>query len=229
MQRNTEWYFYIAIIFALTASAFHSGCAAMVIGYIVVRMLYNKETKNFSGSMRAILPTAFFALVCAFILLNYSDVFLSKMGNVDSLEDIANVNDKGGSSYARYVGNSSSIGNFVIYTLPRIIYFLFSPFPWQWRGLGDIIAFVFSSLFYFLTVRAAFRYLKQKKENNRSLVIGIMIVAFCIVFVFGWGCSNTGTAARHREKSIIVFAILYALTHENNNDATVFLGTRRML
>ena len=75
-----------------------------------------------------------------------------RLGSVDSIEEAANTLDYGGSTYAQYVGDSSSIQNMLIYTIPRIVYFLFSPLPWQWRGPSDVIAFTFSSLFYMYAV-----------------------------------------------------------------------------
>ena len=133
------------------------------------------------------------------------------MASVDDITEIANTLDYGGSSYARYVGNSSSVRNMVIFTIPRIVYFLFSPFPWQWRSLSDIIAFCFSSMFYFAAVRSTVGNLKYMSKKNENKTIAIIIISICIVLVFAWGVSNTGTAARHRDKLVMLFATLYAL------------------
>ena len=133
------------------------------------------------------------------------------MAGVDDITDIANTLDYGGSSYARYVGNSSSIRNMVIFTIPRIFYFLFSPFPWQWRGFSDIIAFCFSSMFYYVAARSALVNLRFMSKKDKNKTIAIIIISISIVFIFAWGVSNTGTAARHRDKLVMLFASLYAL------------------
>ena len=151
------------------------------------------------------------------------------MNNVDSLSDIGNVNTEGGSSYAAYVGDSSSVFNMMIYTIPRIVYFLLSPFPWQWRGMGDIIAFVFSSLFYFFTIKNAFVFIKKANQKNKSYVIIVFIVALCTAFVFSWGVTNTGTATRHRDKMIILYGLLYALSHRDYRDKKIYLRNVRIL
>ena len=135
------------------------------------------------------------------------------MNNIDEISDIATGNGLGGSSYARYVGNSSNPLNMIIYTPLRIVFFLFSPFPWQWRGLSDIIAFVFSSLFFLYTAWCNIRFLRSGEKKNRTLVIALTIVAVCTAFVFAWGVSNTGTACRHRDKMAIIWGFVLALTY----------------
>ena len=131
---------------------------------------------------------------------------------MDSLDDIANTHDSGGSSYAAYVGNSSSPLSVLIYTIPRMVYFLFSPFPWQWRGLNDAITFFFSSMFYLSVSWRTVKALRSSDLEHKSVLIAMTIVALCAVFTFGWGVSNTGTAMRHREKLVSVFAMMLVLT-----------------
>ena len=139
-------------------------------------------------------------------------MFLGKFANVDSLADLASTSALGGSSYAQYVGNSNNPLNMVIYTVPRIVFFLFSPMPFQWRGIADIIAFFFSSLFYIVVSWRTIRYLRRSDIENKAIVQMLFIVSFAATFVFAWGVSNAGTAARHRDKMIILFGVMYALT-----------------
>ena len=205
--------FYLILSFLACCGAcyFHSGCAGLFVGYIIILFLYSSYKERFTLSAINIITATLFAVLMGFLFLNYSDILFSKIAHVDDISDIANTLDYGGSSYARYVGNSSSISNMVIFTIPRIIYFLFSPFPWQWRGVSDIIAFCFSSLFYFAAVRSALRNLRVMSRKNKDKTIAIIIISIGIVFVFAWGVSNTGTAARHRDKLVMLFATLYAL------------------
>ena len=134
------------------------------------------------------------------------------MLGVTELSDVANIQSGGGSSYAAYVGNSNSAGNMVIFTIPRIVFFLFSPFPWQWRGVADIIAFFFSGLYYMYISVRGLRYLMMRDAPNKTMVLKLLIIITCAVFVFAWGVSNTGTAARHRDKLVVLFAFLHAMT-----------------
>ncbi|MDO4982684.1 MAG: hypothetical protein Q4E35_03905 [Eubacteriales bacterium] len=212
MQEKMSISFILACAFSLLGTMFHSGVIGLAVGYAVILFLYDRHQNTYRLSFRNIFMTALVVLLFVFIYTNYSELFFSYFMRADSIEDIASGVGEGGSTYAQYVGNSSSILNMAIYTVPRLVYFLFSPFPWQWRGLSDIIAVVFNSLFYIITYINMFKYLKRKTPENRAIVIALMIVALCVAFIYGWGVSNTGTAVRHRDKMIALYTILWCCT-----------------
>ncbi len=228
LQGAPFYCFFFAIAFDLMAAIFHSGTAGLILGYMVVLLLYDRRWKRFHANFVNIFPVALMCLFLTFMYFNYAEAFLGKMLGLETLSDVANTTDVGGSSYAAYVGNSSSIGSMIIYTIPRIVYFLFSPFPWQWRGIQDIIAFLFSSMFYIWATKDAIAYIRYNYKN-RTMVIALLIVLSCVVFVFAWGVSNTGTATRHREKLVIIFGILWALSHDGSRDRVIRLGNLILL
>lgn len=217
----------LSVLACVCACYFHSGSIGLIVGYIIILFLYSSYKERFTLSALNIIIATVIAVIMGFLFLNYSDSLFSKLAKVDDISDIANTLDYGGSSYARYVGNSSSISNMVIFTIPRIIYFLFSPFPWQWRGLSDIIAFCFSSLFYFAATRSALGNLRFMSRKNKDQTIAIIIISISIVFVFAWGVSNTGTAARHRDKIVMLFSVLYALGMNGSIERNVRSGMRQ--
>lgn len=195
----------------LIGSYYHSGAAGFLIGYTIVILLYQRNTDmNRMGVLRT-LSVCVIALILAYLFVQYKDIFFAKMSGIENLSDIANNSQAAGSSYAAYAGDSSSISNMIIYTIPRLVLFLFSPLPWQWRGIADIIAFLFSGLYYLYITIIAFRCIANKKTKNRTLIINVMIVLGCATFVFAWGVSSAGTAARHRDKLVTVFAVIYSL------------------
>lgn len=223
LQGASFYYFLFAFFFDLMAAIFHSGTAGLVLGYLVVFLLYDRRWQRFHANFVNIFPVAIMCLLLTFLYFNYAEVFLGKMLGLETLSDIANTSGAGDSSYAAYVGNSNSVGSMIIYTIPRIVYFLFSPFPWQWRGIKDIIAFLFSSMFYFWAVKDAIVYIRSNNKN-RTMAIALLIVLSCVVFVFAWGVSNTGTATRHREKMVIIFGLLWAICHDGSRDRWVKIG-----
>lgn len=212
LNGRSDLWFLLAFVFSFAAARFHSGSVAVAVSYIVVRLLYNKKRGVFRLTWQSIVPAIFFMLVFVFLFNNYSDTLFGKMTGVDSLEDIANTSTVAGSSYAAYVGNSSTPLNMLLYTPLRLVFFLFAPFPWQWRGLSDIIAFCFSSMFYLLVLVRAVSYLKKREQKNRQAVIALLIVALATALVFAWGVVATGTAIRHRDKMVVLYAIMLGVT-----------------
>ena len=227
MERGSWAGFVLAFGFAMASSTMHGGSAAVAVGYIAVLILYDTERKAFRASAKNIILAIVLSLAMIYLYLNYGDLFFSKLLGVESIEDIGSTGAEGGSSYARYVGDSATPLNMMIYTIPRIVYFLFSPFPWQWRGLSDIIAFVFSGLFYLLAVVHAFHYLRRGDGEHKYLLLAFLIVAAATTFVFAWGVTNTGTAARHREKMVILFGLIYAIGISGKKPTRIVFRSRR--
>ena len=213
-KEKKEHFFYIASALVLPAALFHGGTVAALVGYIIIRLIYNNKTETVNISFKNIMIALMIALVAVFLLNNTGGLFTNKISAVDSLEDIANTADRGASSYAQYVGNSNNLLNLLIYSPLRILFFVLSPVPWLWRGLTDIIAFCFGAMFYVISLWNMIKFLRKRDAKNRSLVIALFVIAAAITFVFAWGTTNAGTASRHREKMQVLFAILWALSYD---------------
>lgn len=208
MTKGKMIYFLCSFVATLCGSVMHMGIIGIIGGCIILLLFFDTRRQRFRLKTSNVLPTIFLITVFLFLFNNYREVFFQKISNLTSISDIANTRTEGGSTYGMYVGDSSSIGNIILYTIPRICYFLFSPFPWQWRGISDIVAFAFDGMFYLITLCFSIREMFNKKNTNRYLIWGLFVVCICCSFIFGWGVSNSGTAMRHRTKLIICFATL---------------------
>ena len=96
----------------------------------------------------------------------------------------------------------------LIYKAPiRIIYFMFSPFPWDIEKNAHFLGF-FDGLFYIMLF---FLLIKNFKLiwGDRTLRIIFIILASYLVF-FGIGTGNFGTGIRHRTKFLIILIIMVA-------------------
>ena len=216
------FFYLLAIVLVLPAAILHSGTIAVLVGYIVIRLIYNNKQERVSVSLRNVLVTLIIAFGAVYVINSTGSTFLGKFGDVDSLEDIANTGTSAASSYAQYVGNSNSPVSFIVYTPLRLFFFLFSPVPWMWRGMADITAFMFSSLYYLVTILSVLKYLRlgeATNKRNRVIVISLFVVALATSFVFAWGTSNAGTASRHRDKMVTLMAILWALSSDGAQKA----------
>lgn len=118
--------------------------------------------------------------------------------------------NSGGSTYLlnEYVSNYWDL---FLGTFKRIGYFLFSPVPWMWRGLGDVVGFLASSSVFIVALIITAISFAYKKTNYFRLLF--LAVIFFVSGIFAWGVSNGGTALRHREKllGVVILLAVYSI------------------
>jgi hypothetical protein len=104
----------------------------------------------------------------------------------------------------------------MIYAPLKIFYFLFSPMPWDIRGLPDAIAFLFDSLFYIVIVPKIFKDLLNLGSNRKDkLIFRTLLFSFILVTgVHAMGTIASGTAVRHRYKGLSLLIILWMILEE---------------
>ena len=121
------------------------------------------------------------------------------------LDQINNVN-KGTAKYPNWLVPDT--GYEIIYIAPlRMIYFVFSPFPWDVKQLSHLIGVFDASLYMFLTYLI---FLNRKRIFSDPSLKIILLLLLVYIFVYGIGVGNFGTGIRHRSKIAIMFIILAA-------------------
>jgi len=224
----------ISFIIVFFAAAIHSGAIAPALAYIFVLLFYDREMESYSLKGSTIIIAV--VLLGAFMVVSarYGDEIFAKFqgATIGGLVDGQSSAD-GDSGYVVGVNTGNPIVSFILSTPIRMLYFLLSPFPWQWRGLSDIIAFVFSSGFYAICCVRAFQGLKTMKDLDfkKAVLIFTMFLAASSCLIFGWGVSNVGTAIRHRDKFLVQFAVMFAVgrsvlfSEEKNNCDPEYSGS----
>jgi hypothetical protein len=86
--------------------------------------------------------------------------------------------------------------------VPRLIYFLFSPFLWDIKAINHLLGFVDASLVLYLFYYII-RGIVVEKQNKYVTILCIILLPLLITY--SWGVGNFGTALRHRTKFIPVF------------------------
>lgn len=191
-------------------SYFHAGVIGMAIGYLVAILLYDWQTGRLNLSLNRLVIAVPITGVFSALLIVFSDQFLGKFSNVESVDDIVDTAARsvGGSAY------SDGGGGFSSQVFSRMLNFIGSPFPWQWRGLEDIVAFTLdASIFIALTVLVVMG-LRSSPSRMKSLLAVFTVTLVGALFLFAVGTGNAGTAMRHRQKIIMPFAVAAALAFE---------------
>ena len=205
----------LAVGFSFAASWLHSGAIVIAAGEIIVFILSKKE--GFERSFYLDFKRSILIFGMMAVMLYFISVFGAVFG-VDSVSDVysaSNVRVDGGSGYnANLIPIGGPLG--IIINSPfHAIFFLGSPFPWQWRSLSDILAFSISAVFYLYVFWQTIKRIRLR-DSYSALLNAMFIIAIIGMIVFGWGVSNAGTALRHREKLLFVFLIMLALIQEQN-------------
>ena len=112
----------------------------------------------------------------------------------------------------------------------KLVYFIFSPMPYDVRGLGDIAAILFNSSFFYYLVYTIVRSRKYIQKNVLKIYPKIFIFLVLIVSLgFAFGTENSAIAMRHRTKifpALLMVVIFiesikqngFSIWNDNKND-----------
>ena len=212
-KNNSQRNFLLSLIFLLLGSYMHAGVIGIAVGYFLVYTLYHRGDNSFKFNARSWF--AIFAIIIFVIFLSQNmGVFGEKMAGMDA-ENADEVivaryekSEIGGSDYLQWLPVTDFAGALLFSPL-KMFYFLFSPVPWEWRGIQDLLAFVIDSGWYCILCWAIFR---SKANSLRTLKRGLILSLLCVVFIFGIGVSNAGTAMRHRAKILSLVVVTYCVS-----------------
>ena len=217
-----KWYKYekrfngfLSIIFLAIASILHSGVIGILIGYIFMFMFYKQGENKLTFNRNTVLIFFLFIIASLFSYTQLNEFLFSKFNSIQEFNDLYDsVNDRIGSS-AYLVGlNVDSIWKLIFFSPIKMFYFLTSPLPMDWRGLSDIISFFLDGLIYLgIIMYCSFYFNRWKKDH--PLIIGVLIMLLAVVFIFGMGVANAGTAIRHRHKIYPIIIIMFALVNHS--------------
>ena len=206
-------FFILAIAFCLFGAAFHSGIISLVAGYTVFYIAFDRETATFNYNKSVIAKISICLLLFVVAYVYFGDQLLLKFNSAGSFDELNErlYHQSGASGYTVGFNISNDLLNFFVNTPLRTIYFIMSPMPWTWRGLGDIVAFCMSSVFYTIGYVITITSIRHSKSHNKCLLIGTIFSLLIMIVMFSWGVRNAGTAMRHRDKTAVPYVIMTVL------------------
>ena len=144
-------FFIYSISAILVASIFHAGILFIGLIYIMFIALFDAKQRKLRLSPKAII--SLMASVVIVVLLNvfFREVFFEKFIRFENgfLRVVLNTlnNTRGESVYLANL-QFNNLFDVVLYFIPKTIYYLFSPMPWDWRNIADAISFILDSTIY---------------------------------------------------------------------------------
>lgn len=209
----------LVIITILIAAAMHSGALMVLAGYSIAIITYSPAHKKITIDLTAIFKlTIIVIIIVSFFTSDYSEIFTEKFASLENedyfIDRVNNINS-GGSAYLQWINvNSTTQG--LLFSPLKMFYFLYSPVPFDWRGVGDIVAFFLDSVMYIYFSIIIFRNYRKIRNREQKIIINYLLLSIiAIVFTFSYGTYNSGTAIRHRAKIFPIILICYAITTIN--------------
>lgn len=228
-ERESFLYAALSILAMGGATIFHGGMAAGIAGLLLIflwRLIQiwgDLTVKKEAVSKTELGSTSLLVVLTApFLLYGFaSGVDINKLGDIRRLtspetfltvaSETAQSRQRGEAQYPSLLSITGP-SDVLVKTVPRAIYFLFSPFPWDVSSPVHAIALLDSFIYIYLF------YLVHKSWNimrNRNTLLFIILIA-PVVVAFSIGVSNFGSAMRHRAKiaSLIICLVPFFGTHK---------------
>lgn len=201
---------FLSTLFLLLSSSFHAGVIGIGIGYAGMYLFYRRKENRIAFDRNTLIYLVVFIIFAGFIYLNYSDVFLAKFRNIKGIDDLYRElsTGRGGSQYLKDIRVDSPL-DLIIYLPIKMLFFLISPFPTDWRGLEDILAFILDSMLYVYMISYAVKNFRW--TDKKPIFLGLTFSLLAFVLIFAIGVSNAGTAMRHRNKILALLLVYYAM------------------
>ena len=210
LQRRALWMLLCAAGL-LSAAAFHAGIILLGAGYAVLFVTYSHGSRRFHFHRGTLPVLALLIGGLAFIGVAYSDVFLAKFsGKMNSMAILRQFNrETGGSAYLTWI-NANSLWQVLLFSPLKLMHFLYSPLPTNWRGLADAGSFAADGLIYLCITIHCFR--RRRTTAHPRLFLSLALGLLCAALVFSLGTWTAGTAMRHRQKLFLSLLMLAAVS-----------------
>ena len=214
-----------AFLSAAGAALFHSGSIAIVAGYALCVVFYDRKKQAFRLKWTSVIYALM--LTVLFFTVNYfwgEAIFGHwQFESVDDLAGHLARQPLGGAAYAVHIPTGNSYLDIIVNTPIRTLYFLLSPMPWDWRSPWDVAAFILSSAFFGYFYCTAFKTLRTTKgdSENKNVIIMLLLMSVSSAIIFGWGVSNSGTALRHRDKFFLQHVLMFVFCLEERARAHI--------
>ena len=224
-SRNQSYFgVFIAAIFFGIATSFHPGFVGAFVGMtlfmgvrafrsIIILMsgkgVSYKEFFNTAGSVLGLVVLLGIITVGGGLSLGKGVTVGGDDGGaaiVESIESRFERDALGGSAYPAILAKGNPFAQ--PWLIPaRMVYFHFSPFPWDIRSARHILGLVSAFLYMFLFYRIYKGWPKLRERPEHEVMLFMLLG---LTFVFAIGVTNIGTAIRHKTKFLVLILVMAA-------------------
>ena len=206
---------FLAMFGFLGGTFFHGGIiiGGMIFGIIVLTRSIKKVSKLILFLRTSPKNLLIVILSLIFLQLYFSNkIHIAKLGKFKDSIDLNRLQFetsnrlRGEASYPECT-KVNSPSEFITKGFIRVLYLLFSPFPWDIKKPAHLVG-MFDGFLYLTLVYLIF--LNRKSIWNDPALRTIFFILVVYFIIFGIGVSNFGAGTRHRAKFVIELIILAA-------------------
>ncbi len=206
---------FLAMFGFLGGTFFHGGIiiGGMIFGIIVLTRSIKKVSKLILFLRISPKNLLIVILSLIFLQLYFSNkIHIAKLGKFKDSIDLNRLQFetsnrlRGEASYPEWT-KVNSPSEFITKGFIRVLYLLFSPFPWDIKKPAHLVG-MFDGFLYLTLVYLIF--LNRKSIWNDPALRTIFFILVVYFIIFGIGVSNFGAGTRHRAKFVIELIILAA-------------------
>ena len=197
------------------ATFFHGGMFVGSFVFLIILTITSfiiilKRFTYLKISINSLVVLGFSIITIIFLLLNSDSIpkigSLKNMANIDRL--LIEISNRNVNTAAFPVWTVPKTEFEFIYMSPiRIIYFMFSPFPWDINKTAHLFG-LFDGMFHIMLFILFIKNFKSIWSDRTLRIILIILASYLIVY--GLATGNFGTGLRHRTKFIIVSILMVA-------------------
>lgn len=207
----------LSVLFLVPAMILHTSMLAMMAltGFIILSR-ENGSANRASNVIGKVFLVIGMAGIFVLMLANGIGTEKFNIGggvelSVSGVSKIGNLSAAGRAAYLKGVNFSNPILTMLFLPI-RMLYFLYTPFPWMLRAAVDLVGFFDALLYIYLSIQIYKKVKKILHDSNREsdekfvlLLFGVLIV---VIAMFAAVTSNYGTAIRHRCKLFPIMLLL---------------------
>lgn len=219
--------FIYSLLSIVCALPFHAGLIPILVVYCGVYILYDRKLKSLSLSRKVLFRFLIIGFVVGILFVMAGNILVEKLLIVDLSSDAIvewsirwTEEVDTGSIYLTWL-QYRDLTDLIWQSPIRMVYFLFSPMPWDWRGLQDVIAFAIESMTQLSCIVYVIKNFKFVRKEKKLLLKILLVSFFSTALLFGVGTFESGTAMRHREKFVAIILIVTAVIHSEKTQIRI--------
>lgn len=208
--------FLYAIISSTASMAFHSGLIAVPIVMMLSYILYDPSKNQWIFGFKAMNKLIAVVLLGGLVFIAFGDTILYKFAMISSGDEVAlsewsDTVINGAQSHYLTSFSYTSFSDIILQAPLRMLYFLLSPMPWDWRGISDILAFAIDSSVQLWGISIIFKRIRRLSDQYKRIIKVMLCMYILSALIFGAGTFDAGTAMRHRAKFTSILLMIAAV------------------